>query len=234
MRKRNYPSIAEIARDMVMQHPSIMDCIKRDIINYSALSSAMKEGIEQKLQKKIREEAIKVALIRFSQEITEKDKILEDRINWLLRNSTVELKSDIAVITVKQNIIIRKINEIMNIASRSRFFQLTQGTRTFTISFDKKIMGEMLKEIGEENVEKFIDEQSAIIIISPVEVIETPGFVSYITTQLTWNKINITQIISCHEDTILILYRKDAQKAYNIIEEMIMKHRLNSNNMKLK
>jgi len=226
--ERKELSIAEATKNIILHHPSIIDCIKMDIINYSALASKIKSEVEEAVQKsKVREEAIKVALIRFSQEISEKENILEDRISWLLKNSTIELKSDIVVITVKQNAVMNRLDEIMKIASKSRFFQLSQGTRTFTLSFDKKVMDEVIREVGEENIEKLIDEQSAIILISPVEVIEVPGFVSYVTTQLAWNGINITQIISCYEDTILIVDRRDAQKAYNVVENMIMKHRTN-------
>jgi len=226
-------SIAEVTKNVIIRHPSIMDCIKMDIVNYSSLASKIKSEVEEAIQRKnVREEAIKVALIRFSQEISEKEKILEEKISWLLRNSTIELKSDIAVITVKQTALINRLDEIMKIAAKSRFFQLSQGTRTFTISFDKKILNELIREVGEENIEKFLDEQSAIILISPVEVIEVPGFVSYVTTQLAWNGVNITQIISCYEDTILIVDRRDAPKAYNVIEGMIIKHRNKHNNQK--
>ncbi|MCR6624286.1 MAG: ACT domain-containing protein [archaeon YNP-WB-062] len=229
MQKDSQPSIAEVTKSIVLQHPSIIDCMKMDILNYSSLATLIKSEVENVIKgKKVRDEAIKVALIRFSQEISEKWKLMEGRISWLLKKSTVELKSDIAVVTVKQALLVDKLGGLMRIASKSRFFQLTQGTRTFTISCDKKIIDEVITEIGgEKNVEKVIDDQSAIIIVSPVEVIEIPGFVSYVTTQLAWNGINITQIISCHEDTILIVDRKDAQKAYNIIEDMIIKHRTN-------
>ncbi|MCR6691036.1 MAG: ACT domain-containing protein [archaeon YNP-LCB-003-016] len=229
MQRDNQPSIAEVTKSIILQHPSIIDCMKMDILNYSSLATLIKSEVENVLKgKKVREEAIKVALIRFSQEISEKWKLMEGRISWLLKKSTVELKSDIVVVTVKQALLVDKLGELMRIASKSRFFQLTQGTRTFTISCDKKVVDEVIKEIGgEKNVEKMIDDQSAIIIVSPMEVIEIPGFVSYVTTQLAWNGINITQIISCHEDTILIVDRKDAQKAYNIIEDMIIKHRTN-------
>jgi aspartokinase len=233
MQRDSSPSIAEVAKNIVLQHPSIIDCMKMDIINYSSLATLIKSEIENVIKtKKIRNEAIKVALIRFSQEISGKWKLTEERISWLLKNSTVELKSDIVVVTVKQALLVDKLGELMKIASKSRFFQLTQGTRTFTISCDKKIIDEIIMEVGgEKNVEKIIDDQSAIIIVSPVEVIEIPGFVSYVTTQLAWNGINITQIISCHEDTILIVDRKDAQKAYNIIEDMIIKHRNRTTNI---
>ncbi|MCX8168722.1 MAG: ACT domain-containing protein [Candidatus Methanomethylicia archaeon] len=225
-KEKDKPSIAEITKNVILQHPSILDCVKINIVNYSALASKIKSEVEKIAQRKnIREEAVKIALIRFSQEISSKGELLEEKVSWLLANSTIELKSDIAVITVKQSVLIDKLNEVMKIATKSRFFQLTQGIRTFTLIFDKKIMDELIKEIREVNIDKFINDQSAIIIVSPIEVIEIPGFISYVTTQLAWNGINITQIVSCHEDTILIIDRKDSQKAYSIIENMIINHR---------
>jgi len=40
--------------------------------------------------------------------------------------------------------------------------------------------------------------------------------------------VNITQVISCHKDTIFVLNRRDAPKAYQILEDMILKMRKNS------
>jgi len=222
-KKKNSISIAEAVRIVINHHPYIMDSLRMDIINYSALASKIEDEVLKIIKrKKIRVEAIKIALIRLSETLRNEEKIMEENIRGILKNSVLELKGDIVVLTVKQEAILYRLNEIMKIASNSRFFQLTQGTRTFTLIFDKRILTDIKETVGLENIEIFIDNQSAIIIISPKEVIKVPGFVSYVTTQFARNGINITQIISCHEDTILILNREEAARAYGILEESII------------
>ena len=63
--------------------------------------------------------------------------------------------------------------------------------------------------------------QSAVVIVSPREIITTPGFVAYITSLLARHQINITQIESCHTDTVLILDQENALRAFQILEEAL-------------
>ena len=76
--------------------------------------------------------------------------------------------------------------------------------------------------MGENNVVLEIEDQSAIVIISPKQIIDVPGVIAYITDLLSSNGVNITQIISCYTDTLLIVDREDALKAYQILENKIL------------
>ena len=76
--------------------------------------------------------------------------------------------------------------------------------------------------IGEGNIIDITDGQSAIILISPEENIRTPGFIYLLTSVLSYNGINITQIISCHKDTVFVFERKDAIRAYDVLENFIL------------
>ncbi|MCS7366164.1 MAG: ACT domain-containing protein [archaeon GB-1867-035] len=219
-------SVAEAVRRIILMHPTLLDAIKMNVINYSALAERIyPEVLEATGRNRISLEAIKMALIRFSEDIKRKHKILEKIIKDVISESVLELKSDIIVLTTKQETLMDKLDKLMENVVRARFFQLTQGLRTFTLIFDKRILGKILKTIGEENIEILIDNQSAIILVSPKTVIEVPGVIAYITSLLARKGINITQIISCHEDTILIVDREDASKAFSLIENIIFKLR---------
>jgi len=219
-------SVAEAVRRIILMHPTLLDAIKMNVINYSALAERIyPEVLEATGRNRISLEAIKMALIRFSEDIKRKHKILEKMIKDVISESVLELKSDIIVLTTKQETLMDKLDKLMENVVRARFFQLTQGLRTFTLIFDKRILGKILKTIGEENIEILIDNQSAIILVSPKTVIEVPGVIAYMTSLLARRGINITQIISCHEDTILIVDREDASKAFSLIEDIIFKLR---------
>lgn len=219
-------SVAEAVRRIILMHPALLDAIKMNVINYSALAERIyPEVLETTGRNRISLEAIKMALIRFSEDIKRKHKILEKMIKDVISESVLELKSDIIVLTTKQETLMDKLDKLMENVVRARFFQLTQGLRTFTLIFDKRVLGKILKTIGEENIEILIDNQSAIILVSPKTVIEVPGVIAYITSLLARRGINITQIISCHEDTILIVDREYASKAFSLIEDIIFKLR---------
>jgi len=216
-------SISKAVRKVLYNHPCILDSIKMEIVNYSALASKIKGEVERIIgRRNIRPEAIKMALIRFSEKLRRDEKNLENKIRSIMERSILELKGDISIMTVRQERITYKLDRIMGIADKSRFFQLTQGTKTFTLIFDRTMTEEMVEEIGCENILSHIKNQSAIIIKSPSQVLNTPGFMAYITSQLARNGINITQMVSCYEDTILIVDRSEAGRAFKILEEDIL------------
>jgi len=222
------PSIAEIVRRIVLLHPHILDCIRLGIINYSALALRIKNEVEFMLNRKVNVDAIKMALIRFGEELKGELKVLENKVRDVVASSVLELKSDIVVLTVRMDALINRIGDVMKFIGRARFFQLTEGLRTFTLIFDERLVNEVIEVIGEENIEVYIDSQCALILISPRSVIEVPGVIAYITSLLARRGINITQIISCHEDTILIVNREDAAEAYRILEDTILSLRESS------
>jgi aspartokinase len=217
------PSVAEAVRRTVDDHPSILDCVKMDIVNYTALANLIQEEVaSQAGGKRVSIEAIKMGLVRYGEEVRKSMALRESEVRNVLAKSVLELKNDVVLITMKQQPLLGRFHEIFSKVGRGRFFQLTQGTETFTLTVDRKILSEVLGTIEQEYILRVMEDQSAITLISPAEIITTPGVVAYITEMLSRIGINLTQIISCHTDTILIVKREDALRAYEIIEKKIL------------
>lgn len=216
-------SIAEAARLIVSGKPSILDGMRQGVINFSALADMIKDQVVEKVGKKeVNVDSIKMALMRYAEELKSKKQLLERRIAEVAANSILELKNDVAVLTINQKGFIIRLDEILKAIDSFRFLQLTQGTETFTVVTDLYSKKKIVEVVGESNIILEIDDQSAIIIVSPKQIIEVPGVIAYITDLLSTNGINITQIISCYTDTLLIVDRKDALEAYQILENKIL------------
>ena len=216
-------SIAEATRRVVQVHPSILDGIKQGIINYSALADLIRERVLRLADRKsVQIDAIKMALMRFAEELRENRKLLETSISKIIANSELELKNDVTVFTVHQFALINKLNELINYAEGARFFQIIQGTKTFTIAAHQNLLPSLVKVIEDKNIIAKNTNQSALILISPPEIIDTPGIVSYVSDLFATHNINITQFMSCHLDTIFIINREDSINAYKLLEEKIM------------
>ncbi|MHA1237785.1 MAG: DUF7523 family protein [Candidatus Odinarchaeia archaeon] len=223
MSKREGLSVAEATRRVVSNRPAIIDCMKLGVLNYSALAEFVKDEVCKILNKKHANiDAIKMALMRYAEEIKTSWRLLEDQIREIISESILELKNDLAVLTVKQEPLLRKLTELTQIVKNFRFFQLTQGTAAFTLIIDQNSLSKVTETLGEANILDIMYDQSAIILISKPEIIITPGVVAYLTDLLAMNNVNITQIISCHMDTVLIVRREDALRAYKILEEKIL------------
>ncbi len=216
-------SIAEATRRVIQIHPSLIDGIKQGVINFSALAELIRDRVLRLANRKsVQIEAIKMALMRYAEELKESRKLIEENISAILAKSVLEMKNDVTVFTVHQFALLNKLDKLTKYMEGSRFFQLIQGTKTFTIAAHQNLLPSLIELIEEKNILATNKDQSALILISPPEIIEVPGLVAYVTDLFATHNINITQFMSCHLDTIFIIKREDSVNAYKILEERIM------------
>lgn len=216
-------SVAEASRQIIDTKPSTMDCLKQGVVNFSALAESIKDQVAALCgRKSVNIDSIKMALMRYAEELKRKRQTIEQQISEILGKSILELKNDVAVLTISHASFPVYINKIVKLVESSRFLQVTQGASVFTVVTDLETKSKIIEMVDRKNILEILDEQSAIIIISPPQIIEVPGVIAYITDLLAGNNVNITQIISCYTDTILIVKRNDALRAYKIIEDRIL------------
>lgn len=216
-------SVAEATRRVIQIHPSLIDGIKQGVINFSALAELIRGRVLRLANRKsVQIEAIKMALMRYAEELKESRKLIEENISAILAQSVLELKNDVIVFTIHQFALLNKLDKLTKYMEGSRFFQLIQGTKTFTIAAHQNLLPSLIELVEEKNIIATNKDQSALILISPPEIIEVPGLVAYVTDLFATHNINITQFMSCHLDTIFIVKREDSVNAYQLLEERIM------------
>lgn len=216
-------SVAEATRRVINGKSSIIDCLRFEVINFSALAQLIKPEVLIVCKKeKVNLDSIKMSLMRYTDELISEKKILEQEISGVIAESVLELKNDLIVITVKQELFLSKINKIIEFIHEFRFFQLIQGTDVFTILADQSKKKELLSVFTSPlSLIDIIENQSALILISPKEIMKISGVISYLTYLLSSGQINITQIMSAYTDTIFVVDRINAIKAYNLLEGKI-------------
>ncbi|RLG88670.1 MAG: hypothetical protein DRO18_00895 [Thermoprotei archaeon] len=215
-------TLTSVVWNIITSRPSILTCLAKGLINYSALARDIVRDVEREVGVSgVNVNTIKVILIRLSNKLRSNLRSIEDQILHILARSALRLETDLVVLTINREYIQPKIAALVQELRNARFLQVTQGINTYTIVLAKEIMNKALSIIGEKAPYELIDDQSAIILISPREILTTPGFVSYVTGLLAWSGINITQIISCHLDTILIVSTNDVMKAYTVLQSVI-------------
>jgi len=212
--------LSEKIKEFLSLHPYLKECIRLNIVNYSALSRYIANKFKE-AGLNVSTDAIKMSLIRLRKEVMLEKEYSIREIEDLLAKSIVELQTNLIVITAKKSIVDQKINELIKLIGISRFFHIAQGTDNYTLILPTEYKRKIIDLVGEDNILDVVEEQAAITLISPESIVYTPGFTAYITSTLASNNINITQIISCYKDTILVVNRSDLSKAYNILEKII-------------
>ena len=217
------PSVAKLVKELVEVKPVVKEAMTLGIVNYSALARLLTDELERRgINTSLG--AVKMALIRLGEELKGTRYEFEENIKSVMAGTVISLQSDLVVITATKSSVIRNLQTLLAEVQRARFLQLTQGVETFVIAVSREDAGRIVEVLGNGLVEK-IDGQAAIVLISPDTILEKPGIVAFITSILASNGVNITQVISCYRDTILVLNRRDAPRAYQLLEDVILKMR---------
>jgi aspartokinase len=213
-------SVASIVRGLVFSRPFIRGCLAEGVVNYSALARLLAEELRAR-GISASHGAIKMALVRIREEIVESERELRAKLKRVLGSTVLQLQSDLVVVTVRKHAVMARIPGIVKSMEMARFFQILQGVNTFTFIVSRENLEELLRNIGREDVVEILEDQAAVILVSPRDIVETPGVVALIASTLYENDINITQIVSCYNDTIVLVDAMKAWEAYRVLETLI-------------
>jgi len=141
-------------------------------------------------------EATKMALRRYQEEMQHQRKQRQKDITQVLGETAVELKNNIKVCKTDE-------------PSAAEIYAKTENGYT------------LILDNAEECSAEVIEEQVLVTLKSPKTLEDTPGVLAYILSILAGREINITELISCREDTHLIIHEKDATETFQLLNQKL-------------
>jgi predicted regulator of amino acid metabolism with ACT domain len=209
------PTTTELTKKYLEEHPSIKDCLKHGIINYSKL--ARKIAKELHIEKKTSLEAILIACRRYETKLKD-EKILEDKILHILKKSELEIKNKVVVAIIDKKIYMDKLVKIENkMRQAADIFYAIEGTKVFTIIFSEKYLEE-LKTLFGNNLLKISKNLAIITIKSPKDLEDTPGVIAFVSSIFSEHGINIVETMSCWTDTIFVISENDISNVMGFLK----------------
>ncbi len=213
-------SITRICERMIRQKPFLQEALSNGIINYGALADMMLKDVEREYGKKVKHAAIMMAIRRLQEKLQQMP-ISQPKFTT---DCDLTVKSDLFEITIVRHPqtykLINKFYDVVDPRSGD-FLTITTGTHEITIICNKKYKGRFLKMIARDDLLIEIDDLAALTLKLPKQGIEMPGIFYLITRALTWENINIVEIVSTYTEDTLILKNKDVARAYHILLETI-------------
>ncbi len=188
-------SVAQVVRETIRMRPFLLDALKMQIVNYSALARMLQSEIGEGSL-----EAVKAAIIRVSEELEAETGLQEEKIRGILRESVVRLQDKISVIISP---------EMLDIP----YIVTAYLTDSYVYMIDQTMLKTEIPEYAHETKNLV-----ALILISPDIVETTPGFVAFITNLLASREINIVEFISCSTNTVIVLDTADALSAFSLLQ----------------
>lgn len=206
---------SELTNEYINEHPYVKNCLKKGLINYSALARHIAKELD--IEKKSSKEAILIAARR-KHDYLKKGSTQEKEISKLLSNSEIEIRNKIVVFILEKNInfdIIEKIQ--IQIKKESGSSYVLEGSDNYTIITQEKYIHLIEKSMKSAIIK--LNKKMVLINIKSQKDIETiPGVVSYLTSLFAENGVNIFEFLSCWTDTIFIIDSKDLNKSINFLK----------------
>ncbi len=214
-------SISQTVYEIVSGDPILQQCMAREIVNFTRLARKLKPVVSQIVGRDVPIESIKMALIRYAYRLIEERHIFGKEVLAILAKSSIELRTGITIITIRSKALHTVMPLLAKLTIKSRFTAIMQSITTATIVLDNDTADEFLKNIANNDIVYVQKDQAAIVVVSPEDIMYTPGVIAYVSNILAQNSINIIHIESCYTDTIIIVSKEDIQNAFNVLMKYI-------------
>ena len=214
-------SVPEVVKEIITRNRSIFDCMKMDLINYTALAVKIQPDVEKILGNSVNLNTIVVAIKRYADSFEVKDEVEEKSV---LKNARLALTDGIIDIkfskTDSQSIDpLTILDKFSKITSNYDFFRSSDSFRFLSEDLDgiRRIFDSL------PNQEDIFSTGLAKIRISIPTNQNKSDVVSYVAEVLHENGIELVNAFFSQENIVIILNEKDASRAYDILHSDIIR-----------
>lgn len=209
-------SVSDALNEIIASQPFIEEGLSRGIINYSAYGREIKPQIEKRLYKSVKEGAIVMALKRISEKLAKKPPKKQP-----LNLTDITVRSNLSELTFQNSDTLPdKTRQLFEKISNEKdiLCTLSQGVRETTFIISSEITAKTKETFKEEILIAQINNLSSISIKLPKEVVYIPGVYYQVLKKLSWEDINIIEVLSTFTELTIIVESKNVDKAFSILK----------------
>ncbi len=211
-------SVPDAVREIITKNRSIYDCIKMDLINYTALAVKIQKDVEAQVGSPVNLNTIVVAIKRYADSFEKKDVQSEP----VLKNARLSLTDGIVDIKFSSDEfenadLASLMDRFTRIDPDYEFFRFTDSFRFLTEDIiDVRKLLESLP-----SSKNFLQTGLAKITIHIPQSQNSSDVVSFVSEILHNNGIELANAFFGQENIVLVLHERDAAKAYEILRAEI-------------
>jgi len=214
-------SVPEVVREAITRNRSIFDCLKMDLINYTALAVKIQPDVEKILGNSVNLNTIVVAIKRFADSLEAREDVEEQSV---LKNARLALTD--GIIDIKFSL--KDSQDIDPLTILDKFSKITTNYDFFRSSDMFRFLAEDLEDVRQifdviPNRENIFSTGLAKIRISIPNNQNKSDVVSYVAEVLHENGIELVNAFFSQDSIILILNERDASRAYDILHSDIIR-----------
>ena len=204
-------------REIITRNRSIYDCMKMDVINYTALAVKIQPDVEKTLGNSVHLNTIVVAIKRYADSFDEKEGISEEPV---LKDARLTLTD--GIMGIQWNMgdageeMARMLNEFQKEFSDSEFFRFGDSFRILAEDSDR--VRRMFHNLPKENQ---YNSGLAKIKVAVPEGHSRSNVMAFVTEILHYNGIDMADALFTQDGLVIVLKEEDAPKAYEKLRAQI-------------
>ena len=213
-------TVAHLVEREISKMPYLQEALIRGLINYGSLADELLPKIKEEIGKPIKHSAVMMALRRLAEK-------LEDKAQKNFKFSTetaITIKSGLFNVAYKKsgNIskAIQRIYETVDVNS-GNVLAINLGNHEVTVVSNQKYLPKLKEIMKGEKLILETKKVAAITLSLSIELMDTPGFFYIVTRALTWENINIHEVVSTPTELTLIVDEAQVMRAYNVLNELL-------------
>ncbi len=214
-------SISKSVREQVDGDSLLQEALARGIVNVSAAARLLRPAVVSSMGRNVSEEAIITSLKRI------KGSYRRGALGYLkvLAKSSLEVRTDLAMVSVQVSQEVSSRIKDIAFKNYDAFLQISSSSNAYTLVFERSLYGYLRGRFKDEEVMEARTELAALIIHSPVEIMETPGCVAAVYNRVGRGGINVVDTVSDYTDTIIVVKMGDVVKAFTAVTDLISEAR---------
>ena len=218
---KNLKTIASQVSEYVKTKPYLSTALSQGIINLTSLARQIQPEIEKALRKPARSGAIVMALKR----ISDNEEFLSTyRIVNVLRNlGDITVRSSLTDYCFKlsESLLLAQSKFLTEIKDKKDvFYTSSRGVGESNIVVSSNISGLLEEFFRREICIDKLNNLSAITVKLPTDNVKIPGIYYFIFQRLSWEGVNINQVISTSNEFTILMDEDSINVAFEVIKNL--------------
>lgn len=214
-------TISSIVEEYIKTKPFLSSALSQGIINLTSLSRLIKPEIEHQLGKEVKNGAIVMALKRLSSELEFR---VTHRVLKFVRNiGEITVRSALNDYTFKVSETLLKsqaafMSEIVGL--NTVFYTSSRGVNESNIVVSSEVAELVGKIFRNEILLEKQENLSSITVKLPKDNVNVPGIYYFIFQRLSWEGVNIYEVISTTNEFTILVNDEQVDKAFTVIKNL--------------
>lgn len=212
-------TISHVVQKLVEDRVYIQETMNKGIISYGSLAKQLKSEIEEELGKAVKTHAIEMALRRYADLLQQKHETIH-----FDYSSDIIIKTQICDVSVSQSpTLIDKLKKLYDVVKfeKGNILNIIQGSSEVSIVTNERYKQRFLEILKNEKILNVEENLVSLTMTFSKDFLYTPGVIFNIIRNISWENINIFEIVSTNTELTFIIHKNDTVKGYKALEKLI-------------